>query len=525
MSYRADTPWRAAALLATVLLGACAGRGPVPGIPVPGVSISDRAAPWPPAAADCLVWLQTLDRLGAEHRVMPSSPAPIEGFPHLRVSRFLASFALQPLHREQTAVWLRRLAAAAADARRSALLGLPEAARRELAGPDPQPPNARLEDCHGRLLALDPATPERLALLRRRARVQADYRTWQRVLGLYPLSSPALAAGVRAYQRRTRETFATPLRRLPLAGRLRRYYPPQGNATAPETPPLDALGVPAPGRALLQRLRDYHAPVWEIDIAGAFDLPGAPRWRGPRRPGLDPTTAVSYFYPSYTRWQGRSLLQLNYLIWFAERPRRGVWDILAGALDGLHWRVTLDGRRVLLYDTIHPCGCYHYLLPSDGLRPAPAAAELAEPPLLVQPAPRLARGQRAVIRVASASHYIQRVYGDAAIVGSAPGAVSYRWRDYRQLYRLPAADGTRRSLFDADGLVAGSERPERWLLWPSGVPSPGAMRERGRHAIAFVGTRHFDDPGLLQRFFLPSGHSASLSATLQLSAPQSRRSR
>ena len=69
---------------------------------------------------------------------------------------------------------------------------------------------------------------------------------------------------------------------------------------------------------------------------------------------------------------------------------------------------------------------------------------------------------------------------------------------------MPAADGELRSLFDSDGLVAGSERAERWLLWPTGVPSPGAMRERGRHAIAFVGRRHFDDADLLDRLFEPA---------------------
>ena len=53
----------------------------------------------------------------------------------------------------------------------------------------------------------------------------------------------------------------------------------------------------------------------------------------------------------------------------------------------------------------------------------------------------------------------------------------------------------------ADGIVPGSERGERWLFWPMGVPEPGAMRQWGRHATAFVGRRHFDDPGILERYF------------------------
>ena len=34
-----------------------------------------------------------------------------------------------------------------------------------------------------------------------------------------------------------------------------------------------------------------------------------------------------------------------------------------------------------------------------------------------------------------------------------------------------------------------------------GVLGPGAMRQWGRHATAFVGRRHFDDPWLLERYF------------------------
>jgi hypothetical protein len=36
-----------------------------------------------------------------------------------------------------------------------------------------------------------------------------------------------------------------------------------------------------------------------------------------------------------------------------------------------------------------------------------------------------------------------------------------------------------------------------------GVPDPGAMRQWGRHATAFVGRRHFDDPFLIERYFEP----------------------
>ena len=56
-------------------------------------------------------------------------------------------------------------------------------------------------------------------------------------------------------------------------------------------------------------------------------------------------------------------------------------------------------------------------------------------------------------------------------------------------------------MFGPDGLVAGTERGERFLFWPMGIRSAGAMRQWGRHATAFVGRRHFDDADLIERRF------------------------
>ncbi|MBL8248357.1 MAG: hypothetical protein JNK95_08360, partial [Candidatus Competibacter sp.] len=163
--------------------------------------------------------------------------------------------------------------------------------------------------------------------------------------------------------------------------------------------------------------------------------------------------------------------------------------------------VTLDHRsgQALLYDSIHACGCYHQLFPGPALRLRPETAQWAEPPLAPQPAPALGHGERLILRLSSGSHSVQRVYADR------PGrTIALDERDYMALYTVPVENGAARSLFGPDGLVAGSERAERWWLWPMGVASPGAMRERGRHAIAFVGRRHFDDADLLDRLFQPA---------------------
>ncbi|MBK8116384.1 MAG: hypothetical protein IPK44_18760 [Candidatus Accumulibacter sp.] len=52
-----------------------------------------------------------------------------------------------------------------------------------------------------------------------------------------------------------------------------------------------------------------------------------------------------------------------------------------------------------------------------------------------------------------------------------------------------------------DGLVAGSERLERFSSGQWGYAARADARNGGRQATAFVGRRHFDDPALLDRYF------------------------
>ena len=102
-----------------------------------------------------------------------------------------------------------------------------------------------------------------------------------------------------------------------------------------------------------------------------------------------------------------------------------------------------------------------------------------------------------MLRIESATHYLAGV----DIAKAEDSLVRYSLRPYDRLRSLPAPQGGRRSLFGADGLVAGTERLERFLFWPMGIASAGAMRQWGRHATAFVGRRHFDDPELIEQRF------------------------
>ena len=73
---------------------------------------------------------------------------------------------------------------------------------------------------------------------------------------------------------------------------------------------------------------------------------------------------------------------------------------------------------------------------------------------------------------------------------------------YDRLRSLVVAANKNRSVFSPRGLIENSHRLERYVLWPMGVLSAGAMRQSGHHAIAFVGRRHFDDPALITDYFV-----------------------
>ncbi len=442
----------------------------------------------PDAAPGCgALYAALRDAAGA----VPSYPVELPAFPGLALDRFLADAAREATDAPRRAARLARLAEQGRWLRETRLAGLPETLPPSLA------PRATLDAGADAVIAALRADPARFERLRAAARIPSDYSLAQQVFGVYPLSAIPVHVGVRAYQRAVAARFAAPP--VAAAGTVT-YVPPA--SPGPVYGPLarDALGIPQPAPAQLEALFARHAPVFELATASRADLPGAPVFRADGTPDVDPHAPLVYRYASFARWGGRAVLQLNYLLWFAARPPAARVDIYAGALDGLLWRVTLDADGVpLAYDSLHSCGCYHLLFPRPGLRLRPETRDWAEPPLAPLPAPVLMPGERVIIRLSA---------GDHQIVGLGAGrsaGIPYRWRDYAALYRTPVEMDGARPLFGPDGLVAGSERPERWLLWPTGVISPGAMRERGRHAIAFLGERAFDDPDLLESMLVEEG--------------------
>ncbi len=465
---------------------------------------------------ECAEWFRALDARVEAAGVRDAQHAPVRGFPYLRVDRLHASLRDRAAASERGMhAFAERLLQLDVESRRHEIANLPGSAVQSLPGiaEVPGDPRAaalsRTRSCARLLRELDVAKAASRAALLDAAFVPDGYSAASRFFGLYPLTRLVFAEGVRSWERETRAAFHAPA--APTAA-LVRYAPPNPVPPLPRAAAagllgraeLEPLGVPHLQEDELARLAAAYAPSFEIALSGDHDRFGALRWRREAAlPQVEPAETVAYVQQSHTRYRDangtdRILLQLVYTIWFAERPPRSRSDILAGLLDGLVWRVTLapDGEP-LLYDSMHACGCYHQFFPTPLARVRPSPDALDEWAFVPFELRRVAEGERPVVRIASGTHYIEAV----GLVRGADSVSRYSFRAYDELRSLQRPDGGSRSAFGPDGLIAGTERAERFLFWPMGIRSAGAMRQWGRQATAFVGRRHFDDADLIARRF------------------------
>jgi hypothetical protein len=512
---------RALAALAALVIVGCA--APVPGATgVRGAPVCDAFA----ASIDDAV------RLAGTGDAQVSRVA---GARWLRTDRFAASFADEALGPEARRAWLERLRDADADARRVEVANLPSAARDALAAEardvpahpaiaapsaardagSPSAPAAQPADAlravaaavarcgRAEVDAVD-ADPGALAVIRAAARVPDDYVGWQRALGVYPIASLPFAVGVRREETATIAAFARHAGRVAAGTTVFAPRVAAGDAPDGPTPPVparDALDVPRLDAAARAALLAAHAPLWALEGDGEDDRFGALVLDDDGRARVDPTRPVVHSRVAFTRWEARVRIQLVYSAWFPRRAPARAFDPLAGHLDGVLLRLTLDeSGRVAMIDSIHACGCWHVFVPVGPWRVRPAPAPGEEWALVPARLDAVPPGARVRVRLASRTHALEGIDVATAVP---PAAASYTLVEEDALRTLPHPRGGTRSLYDPRGLVPGTERGERWLFWPMGVLEAGSMRQWGRHATAFVGRRHFDEADLLERRFAP----------------------
>ncbi|UTW08344.1 hypothetical protein [Pseudomonas benzenivorans] len=388
----------------------------------------------------------------------------------------------------QRNLWASRLAERDAEASQIEIAQLPPAEHRVWSG---SAHRRKLENCRAGQVQRLTDDPDAFTHAIQAAQVPDDYREWARALGLNPLLKPAFRQGIAAWQRAAAAATAPEDSPHWLS-----YAPlPSVSTSSPDALGVDALGLPQASAAQLEALFARHAPHLRIEQGGHSDRIGSPYFAVDGRRAFNAEQARLYRHTGWSQINGRWHLQLVYQLWFDQRPRPHALDLYGGELDGLIWRVTLDRNgNALLYDSIHPCGCWHsFYLPRHS--PLHFQQPEDEEARLVRRL-KIDGRQAPTLWLSAGTHALRWVDGRR----SPYPPLSYQQNDLDQLRRLPHPNG-QRSLYGADGLVPGSQRLERWLLWPSGVISPGAMRQWGHHATAFIGRAHFDDPLLLQRYF------------------------
>jgi hypothetical protein len=339
------------------------------------------------------------------------------------------------------------------------------------------------------------------------------YSSLKRVLGLYAITKMFALNGIVGYQTESIQQIDAFNKKLKTGLKSKDYRHYQfahvGNkaskaadykALFDQAYAATPLAVPQLESEHLSDLFRLHAPQIVVENDHEDDAIGSIELSHTGDVVVNNETPIIYTYPTYTRFKGNNLLQLNYAFWFPSRPSN---DVYGGFLDGILWRVTLDtDANVLLFDSIHQCGCYHkYFIPQSNQQALSALPwdEKTEPVMILG----VNDAVSPTLYINSIEHYILAVNKKANPEFS-PVSLNYEMTDYGKLNRLQYKDEFvtyRKSLFASDGLVKGSERIERLYFWPLGIKSAGAMRQKGTHAIAFVGRRHFDDPFILDEVF------------------------
>lgn len=460
------------------------------------------------AQRSCANWFVQLDAAVDRAVVRDAGAYRIPGYPYLRVDRFTTSFRDQAGSDPKVFVaWLARMQELDAQARGYEIDNLP-AQFFPLGGiNDRAAARMKTQTCAAELARADFAGAQGRELVPARAQVPDNYANWKRVLGLYALTSVAFSRGVDDWHKETAEMFRKAGAQTPPVAGVVRYKAAARPGTADEVAAVfahsrsDALGIPQFTERERELLFDAYAPAFEIDTIGDYDRFGALAWGAGLTPIVDLARPVVYRRIAFTRFAEKILTQLVYTIWFSERPPASSGDILAGKLDGVVIRVTLgaDGAP-LIYDTIHPCGCYHMFFPTARVKPLPAPSGLEEWAFVPAELPALGAAQRIVVRIASRNHYVSGIRPDAG-----GGGTVYQFANDDDLRALPTADHATHSVFGPDGIVPGTARGERFLFWPMGIDNSGAMRQWGTHATAFIGRRHFDDADLIERRFVATG--------------------
>jgi hypothetical protein len=450
--------------------------------------------------ADCQALFRSLDAAVIRAGVRDAAEAPVAGFPYLRANRFAASLAGALSDAAAKNAWVQWMGDLDLAARKKEIANLPTesvillaASREDLL--------MRISTCSENLFSYDRGRTDFFETLVPRVEVPGEYSDALRIIGLFPLITLPEYKITDGVRERVRSWYEAPYNELPVTGALRTYRPPQGQGrdaqeiiAASKRNPLD---IPMPSADEARELAIRYAPVIIQDEAAPYDRVGRIARKGDEII-VDAQKPAVYYYLSRARVKGFAVLQVNYVFWYPARAGDLAPAIEHGHLDGLTLRMSFDAQgRLFMIDLMNNCGCYHVFIPAKDRVAQMKKRYYASDPFAPQWLPEMAAGRSTAIRVMSGWHQAQRIL---ALTPSGEG-IRYELLPYEILESLPGEDGQSRSMFDAQGIAWGSERVERFIYFPTGIPSIGSMRQRGHHAITLSEQTYFDEPGLFEYYF------------------------
>ena len=433
----------------------------------------------------------------------------VPGFPYLRADRFLVSLKDRLKNDAQKDQWVGLMQQLDLAARKTEIQTLPDSEVEKLAASFNLLPERRILETKAisysdRLLAHDRMRPDFYEVLLTAVQDSDEYSTLMRIFGLYPIASIPVAIVTDRVFDEIAEWHQLSPDELQTQGTLTAFGPSAILEFSGETvreilkrSRQNPLAIPLPSVADRKTLSVIFAPVIIQDLAADYDRPGAMGW-GDKQLEIDPDNPRAYYYFSHAYLKNEPVLQINYVIWYSERSGPNSPLIERGPIDGLTVRVSLaNSGRPFMVDIMNNCGCYHFFVPRQEkvqrIRPSPLAIDAFVPAWLPDDFPR----KRLTIRVISGWHQVANVSARRTPVDVIP----YHLVPYQRLEMLPKNDTRRESMFTARGLGKYTERIESDIFISMGVPQVGRMRQRGHHAIKFVGRAHFDDPHLFDKHF------------------------
>lgn len=452
-----------------------------------------------------------LDKIVSDSKAKDVSSFSVLGFPYLRTNRFLISLA-QKTHddraKEQWIEWMHQLDL---EARKKEIQNLPDASVVSLGfvkdgKPDRESLIKKMELCSSGLYKSDKNQPGFYEALVSRLKIPGEYSVMRRLIGFYPVFSIPVIWGTNQVHKKFKSIYQMEFEQLPKVGTLSRFEPASGHPLNKQEIRLileeskkNSLGVPWLTAEETQKIVSSFAPIIIQDIAGGYDKFGEVFWKGDS-PSINSEEPTVYYYLTHAIVKEAPVLQINYVIWFPQRNGENSPWIERGNVDGLTFRVSVDSQgEPFMVDIMNNCGCYHLFIPKKESLDSVRAKKFSLDPFVPQWLPFLGPGERFGIRIMSGWHQVVRVLA----LTPTPDEPAYTLLPYDALETLPKKHGQRESMFDHYGIGKGATRPkEQVIFFSMGIPSVGAMRQRGHHAILLVGREYFDDPCLFEENFV-----------------------